>query len=360
MAKKILAEARDLTDVLDIRDVAVAAHAYAKAKNADEAVEMAMELKLRSERRAGEFLQEMKKNGTIKRGGDQKSNLQRVSLKNYDISHQESSRWQLLASLSGEWFEEYLLTALKRSQAAMLSEARRILRQYIIRPKMNPVNAYIKHIDARTFLSELSKEVDLLLTDPLYCTDFETLDKFGSYLDSWLPLAISKLKETGQAYIFTGAYPWEVQAYLHRLYQVKDEFNEPQILIWTYRNTLGPNPKNNYIRNMQTIFYIRGHEAPPLNTDILMEKLSVQDFNHPARSQDRYHIYQKPMDLAKRLILNSTQEEDLIVDPFAGTGTFLLAAAELGRRNLGCDDSEDMIKLALERGCILLKIKENS
>ena len=46
------------------------------------------------ERKAGEFLQEMKDSGTIKQGGDQKSNLHRVSLNDYDISHQESSRWQ--------------------------------------------------------------------------------------------------------------------------------------------------------------------------------------------------------------------------------------------------------------------------
>lgn len=67
-AKQYLAEARNLTDVLKIRDMAVAAQAWATARGADEAVQMAMEIKLRSKRKAGEFLADMKEEGIIHKG----------------------------------------------------------------------------------------------------------------------------------------------------------------------------------------------------------------------------------------------------------------------------------------------------
>lgn len=115
-ARQILAEARDITDVLDIRDAAVAAHAYAKAKNADEAAQMAMELKLRSERRAGEFLQDIDLKPGRPKNTDKMSALSKLN-----ISQQESSRWQRIAKIPVERFEEYLAKALERTQSALLN-----------------------------------------------------------------------------------------------------------------------------------------------------------------------------------------------------------------------------------------------
>jgi DNA modification methylase len=51
------------------------------------------------------------------------------------------------------------------------------------------------------------------------------------------------------------------------------------------------------------------------------------------------------------LVRHSTAAGALVVDPFAGSGTFLLAAARLGRRALGCDSSEDALRIAIARGC---------
>ena len=48
---------------------------------------------------------------------------------------------------------------------------------------------------------------------------------------------------------------------------------------------------------------------------------------------------QKPIELLKRIILAFTQPDDLVFDPFAGGGTTLVAAEELGRRWIGIDVS---------------------
>jgi len=62
VARKALAEARDLHSVLEIRDQAAAMHIYAIAQGAGKAANIAKEIQLRAERRAGEFLQGMEKN----------------------------------------------------------------------------------------------------------------------------------------------------------------------------------------------------------------------------------------------------------------------------------------------------------
>ena len=204
----------------------------------------------------------------------------------------------------------------------------------------NPNRPVIEQNDCVSWLRD-NPQCDLLITDPPYSTDVDDIRQFAA---SWLPAALDKVKPTGRAYIFIGAYPEELAAYLN--VRMPD-----QILVWTYRNTLGPQPKFDYIRNLQMILYYKMPECPPLNSNVLMEKLGVQDFNHPARTINRYHAWQKPDELAERFIRHATNPGDVVYDPFSGTGTFVLAAARLGRVGLGCDMSIDMLKIAEERGC---------
>lgn len=58
---------------------------------------------------------------------------------------------------------------------------------------------------------------------------------------------------------------------------------------------------------------------------------------------------QKPIKLMERLILASSSEGDLVVDPFAGVGTALVACARLGRRFLGFEQNSDYVKIARKR-----------
>jgi DNA modification methylase len=184
---------------------------------------------------------------------------------------------------------------------------------------------------------------DLLITDPPYSTDVDDIDAFAA---KWLPLALSKVKSTGRAYVCVGAYPNELAAYIKIAMPT-------QILVWTYRNTLGPSPSHGYKLNWQAILYYQMPEAPPLTCPVMTEQFSVQDINAPdGRLGDRYHAWQKPMQLAERLIRHSTKAGDSVIDPFACTGSFLLAASTLGRIAKGCDISAENISIAKSRGCI--------
>lgn len=51
----------------------------------------------------------------------------------------------------------------------------------------------------------------------------------------------------------------------------------------------------------------------------------------------RFHMQQMPIHLALRTMLISTKPGDTILDPFAGTGTTLIAAQQIGRHSIGID-----------------------
>ena len=196
--------------------------------------------------------------------------------------------------------------------------------------------------------AHLKEKCDLLLTDPPYSTDVTDIEEF---VDLWLYRTLEGVKDTGFAYIFIGAYPEEVRAYLNA--KIPDHIRLEQILVWTYKNTLGQNPKDRYKLNYQNCLFYRGINAPMLDCPLTAEQWAVQEINAPdGRQGDRYHAWQKPMEIAERFIRHSTKEGDRVYDPFACTGTFLLAAAKLGRKAYGCEIDESNAKIAVERGCV--------
>lgn len=63
----------------------------------------------------------------------------------------------------------------------------------------------------------------------------------------------------------------------------------------------------------------------------------------------RQHPTQKPIPLMKWIIQNYSKENDLILDPFLGSGTTAVACQELGRRFIGIEISEKYCQIARER-----------
>jgi site-specific DNA-methyltransferase (adenine-specific) len=58
---------------------------------------------------------------------------------------------------------------------------------------------------------------------------------------------------------------------------------------------------------------------------------------------------QKPILLLERIITLTTDTDDIVVDPFCGSGTALVAAKLLGRHWLGIDSSEDAVSISRDR-----------
>ena len=77
-------------------------------------------------------------------------------------------------------------------------------------------------------------------------------------------------------------------------------------------------------------------------------------------SKDLWHMYHEPnrnighpapfpVELPRRLIKLYSFKDDVILDPFMGSGTTGVAAKELGRQYIGYDTSQEYVDLATER-----------
>lgn len=78
---------------------------------------------------------------------------------------------------------------------------------------------------------------------------------------------------------------------------------------------------------------------------------SVWEIKTTPKSEKIYgkHPTQKPKELLKRIILASTKEGDLILDPFTGSSTTGIVAVEYGRRFIGIDKEKEYLDLSIKR-----------
>jgi N6-adenosine-specific RNA methylase IME4 len=137
-ACRALAEAKQVDEVKDIRDKAVAMQVYAKQAKDRTLIEDATEIRMRAERRAGELLREMEKNkgarsqlrGDVRVGGRAPTPPTDPTPKLADlgVTKTQSSRWQRLADLDGEMFESRVVAARKKALSG-LNNVHRELKQ---------------------------------------------------------------------------------------------------------------------------------------------------------------------------------------------------------------------------------------
>ncbi|MBI5815680.1 MAG: site-specific DNA-methyltransferase [Nitrospinae bacterium] len=78
---------------------------------------------------------------------------------------------------------------------------------------------------------------------------------------------------------------------------------------------------------------------------------NVWEINAPRSDEKGFgkHPTQKPIALLKRLLLASTQESDLVIDPFSGSSTTGVAAVMLGRKFVGIDLEDEYLELSKKR-----------
>ncbi len=348
--KRRIEQANSIPELKEIISKAEALVRYAKQiRDKPAAIRMA-ELSILAQARAGHLLQAMAASGERDkgRGGDRKSRSHGATVKLDDLSltKSQSSRWQQLARLDEQTVADYVNGCIEKNQIPRATYLRSMAADVDNNSAPDGQAKFIL-MDAIEYLDDQDDACfDLLITDPPYSTDVEDIRAFSSWVDHALP----KLSPAGRAYIFVGAYPRELSAYLDRLIDHPSGFVFDNILPWVYRNTIGPAPLLGYKLNWQACLYLYGPEAKPLNAPRQTEQFTVQDFNAPdARSGVRYHAWQKPTDLAERLIRHAASEKSIVVDPFCGTGTFVYAAARLGHVAVGVDNDQAMLKIAKGR-----------
>jgi site-specific DNA-methyltransferase (adenine-specific) len=78
---------------------------------------------------------------------------------------------------------------------------------------------------------------------------------------------------------------------------------------------------------------------------------SVWTIPAPERDEKRFgkHPTQKPVALLERILLAASNEGDLVLDPFVGGGTTLIAAQRCGRNAVGIEIEQKYVEMAVSR-----------
>jgi len=258
---------------------------------------------------------------------------------------------QIIEKITPEKNVKEVIAEIKTEEKQRMLEHKKAENLTIHKAEIKENKPEIKVMDCIDYLNTFKDDsIDLLITDPPYSTDIDDIKEFTS----WVHLAIQKVKRAGRIYITIGAYPIEIQSYLDEILK-QEKFILDNPLIWSYKNTLGVTPKMKYNLNYQMILHLYSDKSNELDTSVTNEMFSVMEINAPdGRLGNRFHTWQKPDELALRLIKHSTKENDLVVDCFACTGTFLVMAAKMGRIAKGCDISRENLNIAKERGCTII------
>ena len=110
-ARFALQQAVEIDEVKDIRDKAQAMAAYARQANDTKLVEWATEIKVRAERKAGQMLTEMPKNPGNLKNSSRSHDVTTTKLEDLGITKNQSSRWQKLAAVPDDQFEQAVSAA---------------------------------------------------------------------------------------------------------------------------------------------------------------------------------------------------------------------------------------------------------
>lgn len=242
--------------------------------------------------------------------------------------------------------------------------------------------------DVMDFLGQIdSNSVDLVVTDPPYAIAkdswdvFDSLEDYVDWCDLWLGEVERILVPEGSAYVC---------GFSEILADVKvrsaKRFTACRWLIWYYKNKA--NLGSDWGRSHESIIHLRCAKRTKLNIDDVRIPYNNHTKKYPERIQavssqyggkdkrrDKWqphplgakprdvleipvlcngtsernaHPTQKPEELIRRLIAASSNEGDLVVDPFAGSGTTARVATRLKRRWLSGDASPRYVGLARE------------
>lgn len=222
---------------------------------------------------------------------------------------------------------------------------------------------------------------DLLFADPPYNLNKKfgnekfretSLQDYEAWLDSWLSLCVPLLKPTASIYICgdwrsssaiqsagskyfkvrnritwerdkgRGANAnWKNAAEDIWFFTVSDEFTFNLQNVKQRRRVLAPYRENGTAKDWNEEGKYRDTHPSNIWTDITIPFWSMpENTDHPT---------QKPEKLLAKILLASTNEGDLILDPFAGSGTSAVVAKKLGRRFVAIEADEDYCLIAAKR-----------
>lgn len=274
----------------------------------------------------------------------------------------------------------------KNNRTIQLTEEDKIELENDIVTEYQQNKSQIIHGDIYNILPQIPDHcANLILLDPPYNLDkdfngfkFSSLKEhaYEKYLDSWLPLVVSKLKEDGSLYL---CGDWKCSSSMQRvLSKYLTIINRI-----TWQREKGRGAKNNWKNCMEDIWFavadknnyyfdvesvkIRKKVIAPYKTEDGKpkdwEKTDDGNFRmtYPSNiwtditvpfwsmPENTPHPTQKPEKLYAKIILASSKPNDVILEPFAGSCTGCVVAKKLGRRYIGIEQDLEYCLYAAKR-----------
>ncbi len=215
--------------------------------------------------------------------------------------------------------------------------------------------------------------VDLLIVDPPYNMNkvfhgngFKKMaqSEYAEYTREWIKAVMSKLKQTASIYV---CCDWESALVIG---PILTEFFILRNRI-TWQREKGRGAKSNFKNSMEDVFFATVSDHYKFNLKSVMHRRKVlapykengeakdwfetedgkfrdtcpsnfwDDIAVPywSMSENTAHPTQKPEKLIAKLILASSDEGDLVLDPFAGSGTTGVVAKKLGRKFINLEQN---------------------
>lgn len=167
---------------------------------------------------------------------------------------------------------------------------------------------------------------------------------FGGVLkrDDVVIMQYTGLKDGSHCYIMTN----HVNLY-EILTVAKDSgFHFIKSLIWNKGNKIMGQA---YMSQFEYILFFRKGKFKKINKCGTSDILDVPNKKTKDENGKNIHDTEKPIELMKILIENSTQEGELVLDPFVGVGAVALACEELNRNYIGIELDDTYFKIAKNR-----------
>jgi DNA (cytosine-5)-methyltransferase 1/site-specific DNA-methyltransferase (adenine-specific) len=219
--------------------------------------------------------------------------------------------------------------------------------------------------NAYTIIDELEKndiKVDHIITDPPYNisheNNFNTLKcprqgvNFGEWdnnfdLFSWIPKYEKILNKNGSMIVFCS------YRYMSFIIKTMEESNleVKDILVWKKSNPMPRNIERRYVQDMEFAIWAvkKGAKWTFHKLDGYPYMRSMFETSTVSGNEKIGHPTQKSLKLMEDIIKIHTNENDVILDPFMGSGTTGLACLNLKRKFLGIELDNSYFDMSVQR-----------
>lgn len=210
------------------------------------------------------------------------------------------------------------------------------------------------HGDCREILP-LIDVCDLLVADPPYGKDFQSGrgdheriagDDGSLPLSAWLPLALKRIRRGRHAYIF-GAKPSDIDADTALCGFMELVWDKTVIGMGDLSSPWGPGHESILfgVQEISKANRAKGYGVQAAR----LRKGTVLRVQRRQSGQTLRHPTEKPVELLRILIESSSTFGEVVLDPFAGVGSTLVAAVVEGRRAVGIELKECHCESAARR-----------